>query len=356
MKCRICTTHPILACNIVVVLDGGGYYETGMKPDYDDIPETALRWHREGRGAILATVVETWGSAPRPVGAQMAISGASDFVGSVSGGCVEGAIVAEALDALAAGSAQLATYGISDEDAFSVGLPCGGTIKVLIEPVGRGLGADILSQLCDLRAERLAVAYVVDLEQSVRRLARPGDETPPGAIDARFASDRSGYEGGAFVTVHNPPLRLAVVGAVHIAQPLVVMARLAAFDVTLIDPRDGFATAERFPGEPIVTDWPDHALQAMGLDARTAVVTLAHDPKLDDPAILAALGSDVFYIGCLGSKRTHEKRVARLVAAGCSAEQISRIYAPVGLMIGAKSPAEIAISIMAEMTQRVRRK
>jgi xanthine dehydrogenase accessory factor len=155
--------------------------------------------------------------------------------------------------------------------------------------------------------------------------------------------------------VHNPPLRLIVVGAVHIAQLLVQMARACGYDPVLVDPRPAFGAAARFPGETILDDWPDEALAAHGLDARTAVVTLTHDPKLDDPAIRAALASDVFYLGCLGSTRTHAKRVDRLTEAGFTEAQIARIHAPVGLDIGSRSPAEIALSIMAQITQALRR-
>jgi xanthine dehydrogenase accessory factor len=150
-------------------------------------------------------------------------------------------------------------------------------------------------------------------------------------------------------------LRLFVVGAVHIAQALVPMARIAGHVVTVIDPRPAFGSAARFPDVALVEDWPDEALAALDLDARSAVVTLTHDPKLDDPAIMAALGSDIYYLGCLGSGRTHAKRVARLEAAGYSADQIARIHAPVGLDIGARGPGEIAVSVLAEMTQRLRR-
>ena len=148
---------------------------------------------------------------------------------------------------------------------------------------------------------------------------------------------------------------MIVVGAVHIAQPLMQMARVAGYDAVLIDPRGAFATEARFPGERLVFDWPDEALEAEGLDARVAVVTLTHDPKLDDPAIKVAIASDIFYLGCLGSTRTHAKRVVRLQAAGFSDAQIAKIHAPVGADIGSKTPAEIAISIMAEITERLRR-
>ena len=323
--------------------------------DHDAIPETALGWHRAGQGAALATVVETWGSAPRPVGSQLAVSGEGGMAGSVSGGCVEGAVIAEALDALADGRPRLLEFGVSDEDAFAVGLACGGRIRVLVEPVGAALPESLLADLVAARAERRAIAYLVDIETWARRLAGRGDAALGAEIAARMRSDRSGFEGAVFVNIHNPPLRMAIVGAVHIAQPLVQMARLAGFAPTLIDPRPAFGAAERFPGETILDDWPDAALAAHGLDRRTAVVTLTHDPKLDDPAIVAALNSEAFYLGCLGSTRTHAKRLARLQEAGLGPEQIGRIHAPVGLDIGAKSPAEIAVAILAQVIETLRK-
>jgi len=168
--------------------------------------------------------------------------------------------------------------------------------------------------------------------------------------------DRSGFEddGETFVNIHNPPLRLIVVGAVHIAQALVPMARIAGYDPLLIDPRESFGSAERFPGETILHDWPDEGVQAYGLDSRTALVLLTHDPKLDDPALEQALASDVFYIGALGSTRTHAKRVERFREKGYSDDQIGLIHGPIGLDIGAAGPSEIAISILAEMTRVLR--
>lgn len=322
---------------------------------HDHIPEIALDWHREGRRAAIATVVETWGSAPRQSGSQLAISGAGEIMGSVSGGCVEGAVVTEALDALEDGKSRILTFGVSDETAFSVGLACGGTIRVMVEPVGtspEGLPEKMLADIVQARQNRSAIACEVSPEGWTRRLLRPGQDA---AADLRFRSDKSGMEeDGRFIAVHNPPLRLIVVGAVHIAQPLLAMARLAGYDPTLIDPRSAFGSADRFPGETIIEDWPDEALQALAPDARTAIVTLTHDPKLDDPAIRIALRSPCFYLGCLGSKKTHAKRVERLQAEGLSESEIARIHAPVGLDIGAKTPAEIAISVLAQITQRLR--
>jgi xanthine dehydrogenase accessory factor len=326
-----------------------------MTPNYDRIPETALTWHRQGKGAALATVIETWGSAPRPVGSQLVISGEGDMEGSVSGGCVEGAVVIEAIDCLEGGTATVLEFGVADEQAFAVGLACGGRIRVLVEPVGRVIPVEMLEALVDARAGREQVAYVVNPDSGARRLVTGQGDALEAEIAERFRTDKSGFEGDWFIGIHNPPLRMAIVGAVHIAQALVPMARLAGYDPVVIDPRPAFGAEARFPGETLMEDWPDEALAAYGLDPRTAVVTLTHDPKLDDPAIRAALASDCFYLGCLGSTRTHAKRVERLTEAGFSADQIARIHGPVGLDIGAQGPAEIAISIMAEITSRLRK-
>ncbi|WP_170398388.1 XdhC family protein [Ruegeria arenilitoris] len=318
---------------------------------FDNSPETALRWYRDGKPVALATVVETWGSAPRRVGAQLVIGGDGRIEGSVSGGCVEGAVVVEALEAIDEGEARLLEFGVSDEDAFAVGLACGGTIRVLVEPVGKVLPEPMLRELVDARARREPIAYEVNIETGHRTLRR-------NAYADRLRMDRSGFEedGQTFVAVHNPPLRLIVVGAVHIAQALVPMARIAGYDPAIIDPRDAFASSARFPGETILTDWPDEAVAKLGMDARTAVVLLTHDPKLDDPALQSALQAGVFYIGALGSTRTHAKRVTRMKEAGFTDAQIARIHGPIGLDIGAADPSEIAVSILAQMTAVLRGK
>jgi xanthine dehydrogenase accessory factor len=329
---------------------------TMTRAPHDLIPEAALAWHSAGLGAALATVVETWGSAPRQAGSQLAISGTAEMIGSVSGGCVEGAVVAEGLAALQDGKSRILTFGVSDDDAFAVGLACGGTIRVLVEPVGSGteaLPASLLADMVAARAVPRALAVETQVDGWVRRLVFPGTDA---AVDARLKSDRSGMEeDGRFIAVHNPPLRLIVIGAVHIAQPLLTIARECGYAATLIDPRSAFGSAARFPGETILNDWPDDALSTLAPDTRTAIVTLTHDPKLDDPAIRFAIRSQAFYLGCLGSKRTHAKRVERLSDAGFSPDDIARIHAPVGLDIGAKSPAEIAVSIMAQITQSLRK-
>ena len=328
---------------------------------HDQIPETALAWHRAGRGAALATVTETWGSAPRPAGAMLAVSGGLEIAGSVSGGCVEGAVAEAAIEAIADGSARSLRFGVSSEEAFAVGLACGGNIRVLVEPVGsaEGIPGALLKELVCSRASRMAVVLATAEGGGAHRLLRPGEEGEFGGLaDEALRNDRSGTVAVAgerwFLAVHNPPLRLAIVGGSHIAQPLAGMARLAGYEVSIIDPREAFASAARFPDMDLSHDWPDDALRKHGLDARVAVATLTHDPKLDDAGILETLKSDAFYLGCLGSPRTHAKRLDRLRADGVSEAQIARIHAPVGLDIGARSPAEIAVAILAEITAALR--
>lgn len=329
---------------------------------HDQIPETALAWAEAGKNAALATVIETWGSAPRQAGAQLAISADGELAGSVSGGCVEGAVAAEAMEAMEDGTCRLLEFGVSDDDAFAVGLACGGTIRVFVEPVatGEGMPLDLLRALCDARKTRERVAIAYGLDDSSRVLVHVDDGSKL-ADEARRAADedRSRFvEFGSmklFFAIHNPPLKMAIVGAAHIAQPLSAMARMTGFDVTVIDPRESFSSETRFPDTAISRDWPDEALRAHGLDARTAVICLSHDPKIDDPALREALASDAFYVGALGSKRTGAKRRERLMAVGFGEDALDRIEAPIGLDIGSKSPAEIAVSIMAQVVERLRR-
>ena len=225
------------------------------------------------------------------------------------------------------------------------------------------MDAALLNQLVRARAEKRPVALATRLTDGIQKLVYPSDKSEENWLINAIHEVLSGDKGAVvsapdgaewFLNPFNPPLRLILVGAVHIAQPLARMAALAGYDVTVVDPRTSFASAERFPGMTLVTDWPDEAMAALAPDARTAIVTLTHDPKLDDPALQAALKSPAFYIGALGSKKTHAARLARLTEAGFGESETDRIHGPVGLSIGAKSPAEIAISIMAEITETLR--
>jgi xanthine dehydrogenase accessory factor len=321
------------------------------------ILSTAIHWLAEGRGVAIATVIQTWGSAPQPVGSQLLIDAEGNFLGSVSGGCVEAEVIAQAADVIATGEPKILEFGVEDATAWKVGLACGGSIRVFVETLASGRADGVLHRLVSDIEARRQVALITNLATGERRLAYSpaelGRDLAPALEDA-FRCDKSmglvGKDGEVFINVFNPTPRLIVVGAVHVAQQLVPMAGALGHDVVILDPRSAFVTPERFGEARTVREWPDEALPKLDLDARTALIALTHDPKIDDPALIAALASDAFYVGALGSRKTHAKRVERLLRAGVSAADIERIHAPIGLDIGAQGAAEIALSIVAEIT------
>jgi xanthine dehydrogenase accessory factor len=319
----------------------------------------AFEWLAEGRDVAIATVIQTWGSAPQPVGSQLLIDADGNFLGSVSGGCVEAEVITKAADVIASGEPKSLEFGVDDNVAWKVGLACGGSIRIFVEKVesSRNSSDGLLHRLVDDVETRRQVALVTDLATGAQNLAHSpydlGKELAPVLEDA-FRCDKSialaGEIGEVFINVFNPTVRLIIVGAVHIAQQLVPMARSLGDDVVIVDPRTAFATQERFADAKISREWPDEALPKIGVDARTALIALTHDPKIDDPALIHALSSNAFYVGALGSRKTHVKRVERLRKAGVAEADIERIHAPIGLDIGAQGAAEIALSIMAEIT------
>lgn len=349
--------------------------------DLDAVVAQALAWRASGRKVALATVARTWGSSPRPAGSKLAVNDATEFVGSVSGGCIEGAVIQEALEIMDSGVSRVLSFGVTDEAAWDVGLACGGTIEIFVEavtpPVGRGIARGTLEGLLEARRAKQPLVLITPLDGSPHRLVpveAPSGGAPSiapsssGAIridDALMAqiaevARRDQAEvvetaaGPRLLEPQLPPLRLIVVGAVHVAQPLAEMARLAGFAVTIVDPRRAFATSARFPNQTLVVRWPDAAVAELAPDVRTAVVTLTHDPKLDDPALLAALATPAFYIGCLGSQKTHASRRARLGEQGVAASALDRLHGPVGLRINARMPSEIAVSILGEIIASLR--
>jgi xanthine dehydrogenase accessory factor len=223
------------------------------------------------------------------------------------------------------------------------------------------LQLDILSTLNAERAARRAVIVITEIASGKQRLVKGADakgDPLASLLDKHMRSGKSGMEetpdGQVFLTVHVPPPRVVITGAVHISQALAPMAKLLGYDVTIVDPRTAFASKERFPDVKVIAEWPDQALPPLKIDRYTAFVALTHDPKIDDPALTHALASDCFYIGALGSKKTHARRVARLKEQGITDESIARIHAPIGLSIGAVSPPEIAVAIMAQITAALR--
>jgi len=319
----------------------------------------ALDWQAEGRQVALATVIQTWGSAPQPVGSQLLVDAEGNFLGSVSGGCVEAEVITEAADVIATGKAQALEFGVEDSRAWSVGLACGGVIRIFVEPLApEGRSPDFMLHrlISDVEARR-KVALVTDLATGARHLAYAPDDLGPELVPALEDAFRLGKstavqrsDGEIFINMFNPTIRLVIVGAVHVAQPLVPMARALGYDVVIVDPRSAFATEERFGDAAISCEWPDEALPKIGLNGHTALIALTHDPKIDDPALIGALASDAFYVGALGSKKTHAKRVERLLQAGVPRAELDRIHAPIGLDLGAQGAAEISVSILAEIT------
>ena len=329
-----------------------------MPTDEAEILRQAELWGELERGVAVATVVQTFGSAPRPPGSHLVVEESGLFFGSASGGCVEGDVITAALDVIEDGAPRLLNFGGADEVAWRPGLPCGGGIGVHVQKLDLAL----VKLLADMRGEyaaRRACGLVTPLDGGAPWLSRMSD-----AVDDISASTlRAGRSAlvehrgrPMFVYVHRPPTRLVIVGAVHAAQALAAIARVAGFEVVVIDPRAAFATSERFPDTVLIPRWPDEALPALELDAFTALAVLSHDPKIDDPALRIALASNCFYVGALGSAASQVRRVERLKARGVTADALARLRAPIGLDIGAVSPTEIAVAVMGEIVLTQRRK
>jgi xanthine dehydrogenase accessory factor len=327
-----------------------------------DILRKAQEWKEAGRDVALATVVETWGSAPRPVGSHLVIDSEGNFLGSVSGGCVEGDVITEALDMIAMGGQQMLEFGVADETAWRAGLSCGGRIRVFVQSIDANR-ADLLAAFNAERVMRRPCILMTNIASGKQRLVRAADvDSEPMAdiLKERLRLGKSGIVewGGEelFLRVETPPVRLVVIGAVHVSQMLAPIVSLAGFDMIIIDPRNAFATPERFPGVQLITEWPEVALASLHLDHYTAMVLLTHDPRIDDQGLTEALRADCFYIGALGSRKTHANRLERMRAKGFGDAVLKRIHAPIGLDIGAVSPAEIAVSIAGEIIADLHRK
>jgi xanthine dehydrogenase accessory factor len=295
----------------------------------DSVLAAAAAWR--GAPMAIATVVSTWGSAPRPKGSHMLVHQDGRFEGSVSGGCVESDIMETARQVIEGAAFSVKSYGVADAAAWEVGLPCGGEIEVMVQPVSAdGFDPELFDRIAEARANGDALTVHTDLAT--------------GHSDLRPAET-----GAAFVNRYDPPRQLIVVGAVQIAQALVRLADALGIATVVVDPRARFLTEERFPGATLDDRWPDEAIVALKPGPSTAIVTLSHDIKIDDPALVAALASKARYVGALGSRRSHAARRERLADAGVSPADINRIDAPVGIDIGAIGPSEIALSIAAAM-------
>jgi xanthine dehydrogenase accessory factor len=323
-----------------------------------DVLEAAREWIGKDGRVALATVVGTWGSAPVPVGGQMVMAPDGRFEGSVSGGCVEGEVIAEAESILADGKPKTLSFGVADDTAWKVGLPCGGEIKVLVERLEGEDGRQLIERSLEARSNRRGILIKTRLDTGQREFFERGDSRADEVVRQHLESGESKLietpEGEVFLHALVPPARVLVIGATHIGQILAQLVRIAGHEVIVIDPRTAFAAETRFPDTRLETEWPQDIIPKIGLDPYTAVVALAHVGHIDDEALKLALRSNCFYVGALGSMRTHAKRTQRLKEAGFTDEELARIRCPIGINIGAQSPPEIAISIMAEVVLALR--
>jgi xanthine dehydrogenase accessory factor len=301
-----------------------------------EVLRKSAQWLDEGKRVLLVTVVRTWGSSPRPPGAMLAVREDGQVVGSVSGGCIEDDIVERSRrEGAYVTQPQAATYGVTAEDARKFGLPCGGTIQLVLEPAGA----------CSRLAELLGL-----IEQG-RLIARKLDlETANVTLTAAHATDGLLFDGRTLTTIHGPRYRMLVIGAGQLSKYLAQIAVGLDYQVTVCDPREEYTETWDVPGISLVKTMPDDTVIDMKLDERCAVVALTHDPKLDDMALLEALKSRAFYVGALGSRANNVKRRKRLEEFDLTPEQIARLHGPIGLYIGSRTPPEIAISILAEIT------
>jgi xanthine dehydrogenase accessory factor len=297
--------------------------------DHNRILAAANEWR--GAPMAVATVVDSWRSAPSPVGTHMLVNGDGRFVGSVSGGCVEGDVLETAARVIASGRHEVRRYGVADDAAWEAGLPCGGDIVVLVQKVSAdGFAPGLFDTIAAARDRREVMDIASDLDTGLSHVAEAADVA-------------------MFVNRYLPPRRLLIVGAVEIAAALAGIARQLDIDTVLIDPRGRFLTAERFPGIALDDRWPDEAVAAWRPDARTAVVTLSHDPKIDDPALATALAAPTGYVAALGSARAHTARLGRLRADGLNDDALARIEGPAGVAVNSISAPEIALSIAGGM-------
>ena len=306
----------------------------------DKIIDQIVTWHTEGRKVALGIVLKTWGSAPRQPGSMMAIASDQQFIGSLSGGCIEGSVIAEAQQLGHFGGAKKLEYGVENEDAWEVGLACGGQIEILILLV-TGESVEALKTLKRKTKNGQPASLQIMMKDGTMSVTTE-KASDISSTDVIIQSDR-------VLVPMLPNPKLVIIGAVHIAQILAPLAIQTGYDVVIVDPREAFTDQPPFQDMTISNDWPDDYIKKHFPDQSTAIVALTHDAKLDDAALKFALRSPAFYIGALGSKKTQTSRDQRLVKEGFTPAQLTAIKGPVGLDIGAKTPAEIAVAIMAEI-------
>jgi len=328
-----------------------------------------IRWQAEKTPVALATVIQTWGSSPRRPGACMALTARGEMRGSVSGGCVENAVVETGLQVLASGRSQFLSFNVSDESAWQVGLACGGRIEVFVSPFAGELLQSLVTSLQE--QDSIVLATVIHGPQSSlgRMLLFRNDGQTTGDLAGAILPDLMRQAQAAlingtphrawlndslelFINVFDTPPTLVIIGGVHIAMPLVSIARLMGFRTVVLDPRRSWGNSDRFPDvDRLIHSWPAQGLAELGINSHTAIAVLSHDPKLDDAALKVALASPAFYVGALGSRSTNARRQARLRDHGLTNDQLTRLHAPIGVEISAATPEQIALSIMTQIIQ-----
>ena len=319
-----------------------------------EILDTIERWTAEGQRVATATVVKTERSAPRDPGAVLAVSERGEVAGSVTGGCVEPAVYEEAREVLAGGEPRLRTYGIADDEAFEVGLPCGGTVHIFIDSLDETLVSPLAESLREERPIALEVA-ISGPRIGAKRLVSSGDGASGELLGRGETAIVETDDGELFVNSFAPRPDMYVFGAVDHAAAVAQVGRFLGYRVTVCDARAKFATSERFPDvDELVVEWPDRFLAQAPVDERTVICVLTHDHKFDVPLLEVALRTPAAYIGAMGSRRTTDDRAERLRAEGVTDEELSRLHAPIGLRIGARTPEEVAISIAAELVESLR--
>ena len=294
------------------------------------------QWTRDGEEIAIATVVETWGSSPRPLGSKMVVTRSGKMAGSVSNGCIEGAVFEEAQKVLETGRPKLLAVGVADDVAFDVGLACGGHIEVYVQPFGAGH-----RQLIDMLNANESATLRTDLASGDTEVTR----------GARSGTELARRDGDVFIEPLRRPAHLVIVGAIHIAIPLHRLAKLMGYRVTVIDARAKFATKERFPeADELIVAWPDEAMAKVPIDSSTYVVILTHDPKFDLPALRAVLRKGAGYIGAIGSRKTNQNRFDALREEGFSEADVAEVHGPIGFDLGSRGAEETALGILAEVT------
>jgi len=325
--------------------------------------EEAQKWINSNHKVILATVIKTWGSSPRPSGSRMIVRDDGNFFGSVSGGCVESTVIRECLNLIKInGNNKILDFKVSNQDAWDVGLACGGELTVYLEKTIMNI--NIINQVLELKKKKLDFSLITNLKNKKSYIFIEGEKLENEIEDFnnlitdafKKRSNQIINNTQLFIDNYYQPTKIFIIGAVHIAQEIIKISKFLKFEITVIDPRGFFASEFRFPGTKVIKEWPKNFFEKQPIKKNDALVALTHDPKIDDFAIQHALNNNCFYIGALGSKKTHENRIQRLKDNGLKDYELKKIFGPIGLNLGGRSAPEIALSIISQIVSEIYKK